>query len=367
MIRLDSSLDNKKIFFKLIVAFILFSAIILNMSNVSANAELLNPNYAFTTNYYDSFGEPNLFASVIGDLEFERGETVRLKIILVNKGALTGFKYRTSVGTDELKHLMSLKELEYESMRTTALGLEAQLISNSPFIDIEPDTNVQTIESLIPGELPEDPLIFTMTISNNAPSGMYYLQLPVSYEYQNQVLMTTNDVIRLGITTLDHTVHYTTANKTLVIPIFIQESPRFEIANVSGNLVQGKSQTIEVIYKNTGEKIAYDAIARIVAMQPLTVKQPIVRLGTIKPGESKTLSFEISADSGAVTKTYGLDSEIKYLNDDNEIEISDNLMVSIPLEEAEKKLSAFMLAMAGVIILVIYLIVNTLRNFKKYD
>jgi hypothetical protein len=365
MSKLNSSLDNKKMFFKLIVAFVLFSSIILNISTVSA--ELLNPNYAFTTNYYDSFGEPNLFASVIGDPEFERGETVQLKINLVNKGALTGFKYRTSVGTDKFKHLMSLKEIQYESMRTTAFGLEVQLISNSPFIDIEPDTKVQTIESLIPGELPEDPLTFTLTLSNNAPAGMYYLQLPVSYEYQNQVQMTTNDVMRMGITTLDHTVHYTTANKTLVIPIFIQESPRFEIANVSGNLVPGKKQSIEVIYKNTGEKIAYDAIARIVAMQPITVNQPVVRLGTIEPGDSKTVSFEIFADSSAITKTYGLDSEIKYLNDDDEIEISDNLKVSIPLEEAEKKVSAFMLAMAGVIILVIYLIVNTLRNLKKYE
>lgn len=365
MNRLNSSLTNKKIFLRLIVTCILFNAIILNISTVSA--ELLNPNYAFTTNYYDSFGEPNLFASVIGDPEFKRGETVQLKINLVNKGALTGFKYRASVGTDKLKHLISLKELEYESMRTTALGLEVQLISNSPFIDIEPDTSVQTLESLIPGELPENPLTFTITISNNAPAGVYYLQLPISYEYQNQVRMTTNDVIRVGLTTLDHTVHYATANKTLVIPIFIKESPRFEIANVTGNLVSGKSQTIEVIYKNNGEKIAFDAIARIVAMQPITINQPVIRLGTIEPGESKTVSFEIFADTSAVTKTYGLDSEIKYLNEDDEIEISDNLKVSIPLEEAEKKISAFMLAMAGVIILVIYLIVNTLRNFKKYN
>jgi hypothetical protein len=143
MIKLYLSLYNKKILLKLIVALILFSAIILNISTVSA--ELLNPNYAFTTNYYDSFGEPNLFASVIGDPEFERGETVQLNINLVNKGSLTGFKYRTGVGTDKLKHLISLKELEYESMRTTAFGLEIQLISNSPFIDIEPDTKVQTI------------------------------------------------------------------------------------------------------------------------------------------------------------------------------------------------------------------------------
>jgi hypothetical protein len=365
MIKLYLSLDNKKILLKLIVALILFSAIILNISTVSA--ELLNPNYAFTTNYYDSFGEPNLFASVIGDPEFERGETVQLNINLVNKGSLTGFKYRTGVGTDKLKHLISLKELEYESMRTTAFGLEIQLISNSPFIDIEPDTKVQTIESLRPGELPEHPLTFTLTISNNAPSGMYYLQLPVSYDYQKQVRMTTTDVIRVGITTLDHTVHYTTENKTLVIPIAIKEAPRFEIANISGNLVTGKSQTIEVIYKNNGEKIAYDAIARIVAMQPITVNQPVVRLGTIRPDESKTVYFEIFADPSAVTKTYGLDSEIKYLNENDEIEISDNMKVSIPLKEAEKKLSAFMLALAGVIILVIYLIVNTLRNLKKYD
>ncbi len=329
--------------------------------------DLLLPNYIFSTNYYDSFGTPDIYASLLGDPEFERGETVQLNVNLVNKGAIYGFKYDTSVGTDKGDHFLSLKELEYETRRTTAVGIDAELISGTPFIEVEPDNSIQSMESLFPGEIPEHPLTFTITISNKAPAGVYLLQLPVSYQYQSQVRMTTNNVVRLGLTGTDHITHYASANKTLLIPIYVKASPRFEVTDVSGNLVVGEKQTIDVTYKNTGEVTAGDATVRMVVMRPLSIEQSVVRLGSMAPGESQTASFNIVAGSSAVIKNYGIDSEIKYYDEQDEVTLSDNLKVSVPLRESEKKIGAFMLSIFGVVVLLLYLLVNVVRNHKKYE
>jgi len=329
-------------------------------------SDLLLPNYVFSTNYYDSFGTPDIYASLLGDPEFERGDTVQLKVNLVNKGPIYGFKYDTSVGNDTGDHSLSMKELEYEMRRTTAVGIKAEMISGTPYIEVEPDTSIQTMESLFPGKMPKHPMTFTITISNKAPAGVYYLQLPLSYQYQKQVRMTKN-VVRLGLTGMDHITHYASANKTLLIPIYVKASPRFEVTDISGNLVAGEKQAIDVTYKNTGELTAEDATVRMVVMRPLSIKQSVVRLGSIAPGESQTAGFNILANSDAVIKTYGIDSEIKYYDEQGEITISDNLEVSVPLEGAERKIGAFDLALAGMIILLIFIVVNVLRNLKKYE
>jgi len=362
--------------FSAFTAVLVLSALAVYMLPVAADdngdngddfSDLLLPNYVFSTNYYNSFGTPDMYASLLGDPEFERGETVQLKVNIVNKGAIYGFKYDTSVGTDKDDYLLSMKELEYEMRRTTAVGIKVEMISGTPYIEVKPDTSIRTMESLFPGKIPEHPLTFTITISNKAPAGAYYLQLPVSYQYQSQVRITTNNVVRLGLTGMDHISHYNSANKTLLIPIYVKASPKFEVTGISGNLVVGETQTIDVTYKNTGELTAEDATVRMVVMRPLSIGQSVVRLGTMAPGESRTARFNILADSDAVIKTYGIDSEIKYYDEQGEITISDNLEVSVPLEIAERKIGAFELAFAGVIILLIFIIVNVLRNLKKYE
>lgn len=362
--------------FSIFTAVLVLSALAVYMLPVAADddgdngddfSDLLLPNYVFSTNYYNSFGTPDMYASLLGDPEFERGETVQLKVNIVNKGAIYGFKYDTSVGTDKDDYLLSMKELEYEMRRTTAVGIKVEMISGTPYIEVKPDTSIRTMESLFPGKIPEHPLTFTITISNKAPAGAYYLQLPVSYQYQSQVRITTNNVVRLGLTGMDHISHYNSANKTLLIPVYVKASPKFEVTGISGNLVVGETQTIDVTYKNTGEVTAEDATVRMVVMRPLSIGQSVVRLGTMVPGESRTARFNILADSDAVIKTYGIDSEIKYYDEQGEITISDNLEVSVPLEIAERKIGAFELAFAGVIILLIFIIVNVLRNLKKYE
>ncbi|MBN1134345.1 MAG: hypothetical protein JXA38_05435 [Methanosarcinaceae archaeon] len=365
MSMIDINISMKRLFVNSMIVLVIALSAATAMTPATAK-EFLPPNYAFSTNYYNSYGEPDIYASVLGDPEFERGSTGDLRIILANKGVPLGFKSITSVDTNEALHAISLKELEYEASRTTALGIKARLVSPTPYVDINPRTSSQTLEELISGEIPEDPLNFTITISNKAPGGDYFLLLPLSYEYQSQVRMATTDVQLLGLANLDHTTNYRSVNRTLTIPIRIRESADFEVENVDGHLIAGSTSVINVTYRNIGELRADEANARIVVMRPLSISKSVVPLGTIGAGESKTASFVISASAGAVIKTYGIDSEIKYRDEDGETAFSDNLRLSVPLEPAEEKIRLGIWAVNGLITLGIYLIVNIIRNKNKY-
>jgi len=185
MIKFNTSLNYSKKN-KFYLAFILIFIIFLYtaaLPTALAEREYMQPGYVFGTNYYDSYGEPEIYASLMGDSEFERGETARLKINLVNKGVLYGFKYDTTVETKEGKHASSLKELEYEMCRTTALGIKVEMFSPSPYIEVEPKTSIQYMEELFPGELPEDKLIYTISVSVHLLSGCQ--KKPFHHPHQN--------------------------------------------------------------------------------------------------------------------------------------------------------------------------------------
>lgn len=356
----------------LIGLFALISIFLVMMPMASAEdsseklKEFLPPNYAFSINYYNSYGEPDLYASLLGDYEFERGETAQIRITLANKGVLYGFKSDTSVGTDTAKHALSLQELQYETLRTTAVGLKAELISTSPYIEVDPSASIHSMKKLVPGQLPDNPLVYAITISDHAPAGVYYLQFPVSYEYQSQVRMTTNEVYRLGVTGLDHTTNYKSANKTLTIPIFVKGATEFEITDVSGHLTAGSSGVVNITYKNIGEIPAIDSVVRVVVMKPLVVEQSVLRLGTIEPGESKTVSFKVTADRNSLVKDYGVDSEIKYIDENGNTAFSENLKVTVPLEPAPDKLGAGTWALVGIVMLGIFIVIKFILNIEMY-
>jgi hypothetical protein len=362
--------DNNSHYYKrtgssiLIISILVFSAFVVTLQLVSAQKDFLPPNHGFSENYYYSYGEPEIYASVFGDPEFEKGTTGQLKIILANKGVLYGFKPATQIKDDEdEEYLLSLKELEYEAMRTTAIGIKATLESPSRYIEINPKTSSQTLEELIPGKLPDTAFVFNVEVSKEAPAEDYVLQMPISYEYQREIEMTNGDLIRLGINDMDHITQYKNIHNVLAIPIRVKQSAEFAVTNVFGTLTSGSTGMINVTYKNIGEIAANECIARIVVMQPLSTEKPTALLGSMEPGESKTVSYTISASKEAVTKNYGVDAEIKYENEDGKTELSDNLKVDIPLEASNKGLSASMISISVIILLVmIYLIVNNVQK-----
>jgi hypothetical protein len=332
----------------------------------SDDGSFLIPSRGYSVDYYRSYGEPTLRASITGDTEFERGEYADIHIKIVNTGSIEGFKRlyanQNSI-PDSQEELIALAEMKAEKDCTTAKGIKANLTSGSDYIHIEPTTSLQTVDELETGNTQD--LKFSIRIDSTAPAGEYELKLPVNYEYQHNARTETSKVVNLGIADTGYTREYYIKNIILPIHISIKKEPLFEISNVSGSLTQGSANIINVTYTNTGETTAEDAEVRFVSLKPLSTSNTIVRLGTIGQGESRVASLEISADSEALVKTYSIDSEIKYIDDEGKTELSDNMKVEVPVEKAESKISTTVIIGILLALVLIYQIIKMLRNRKK--
>ncbi|AKB62966.1 hypothetical protein MSMAP_2981 [Methanosarcina mazei SarPi] len=321
-----------------------------------------------TVDYYKSYGEPIIKASVTGDPELKRGETIDLKVKIANIGVIDGFKRLNANQrriNDSTEETIALAEMEEEKEVTTAKDIEAALQSGTKYIEVEPTANLRSVAELETGDT--ETLSYTIKINSDTPAGDYELLLPVSYQYQKNVKTVTADTVNFGITGVEYSREYEKKNETLRIPISIKSGPKFEVTSISGSLVQGESKLINVTYKNTREEIARDALARIIIMSPLSTEKSIVRLGDIGPGEEKTASFKISADKEALVKNYGINSEIKYVDEDGETSFSESMKVSIPLEATEKKFSITGIAIILIIVIALYQIMNIHRKRNKND
>jgi hypothetical protein len=325
--------------------------------------EFIIPDYGYTVDYYRSYGEPTMQASVTGDPELSRGETADLQIKIVNKGVIEGFQ-RLSVNqvgiSNSAEEMFAVAEMDEEKECTTAKNINAFLTSGTEYIEIESATNTQDVEELETGHTAN--LRYTIRIDSDTPAGNYELFLPVSYDYQANVRTATGEIINLGLTDMDYTREYQTKEETLRIPVSIKSKPKLEVMEVSGSLKQGENRVIEITYANTRESVAQDAMARIIVMTPLSTEKSIVRLGDIGPGENRTARFEIAASTDATVKSYGIDSEIKYVDEDRETSFSDNLKVHVPLEATEKKISPAGIAIILIILIALYQIVNMHRK-----
>ncbi|MEZ5336331.1 MAG: hypothetical protein R2741_14440 [Methanolobus sp.] len=191
---------------------------------------------------------------------------------------------------------------------------------------------------------------------------MYILELPLSYEYQSDVRMTVGKTSVLGEPDLDHASFYKNVETTLQIPVIVKPEAKFEVSNINGTLTAGSSNVVNITYTNTGELPAEDAVARIIVMKPLGAAISTKSLGSMAPGESKTASFTISSELESIEKSYGIDSEIKYYDQDGEETFSDNMKINLDLKSPERKLNVTGLALAGIVIILIVIVVKNRRK-----
>ncbi len=343
----------------------------------SSDNDLLLPGYGYTVDYYRSYGEPTIEASLIGNTELERGENIDLQVMLENKGVIEGMK-RLNVNQnlipDSKEEFIALAEMEAEQDCITAKDIEANLISESKYIHVESKTTPQNVDELKTGYI--QPIKFGIRVDDDTPAGEYELKLPVTYEYQNNVRTETSKAANLGISnnvgftqsaTPGFAQEYTTRNVTIPLHISIKKQPEFVVSNVSGSIKQGSTGKINVTYTNIGDAVAEDAQVKITVLKPLSTSKSIFRLGSIGPGENRTASFSISVDDGAVAKNYNIDSDIKYINDKREMELSDNMRVSALVEKDESSINTTYIVIIAIALVFVYQAVKAIRNRNKYS
>jgi len=118
---------------------------------------------------------------------------------------------------------------------------------------------------------------------------------------------------------------------TRPVPLGIQVSRGAVLNVLARDLSIGPNgeETITAFFSKTGDTPAYDARARIIGSYVIQTVADSAQLGILKPGETKTASFVISAKAALAGKEYVLDSGIKYRDELGAPMLSDTMSFGV--------------------------------------
>lgn len=316
------------------------------------------------SDYYDVYGSPHLVANLACDEVFERGEKATLYVNILNNGQITGFEADEDEIDDDLEEYGETLTRTYMSSEllsdraiTTADSMTATLSLVDPNAPIEIEQDTLLLGSLSSGKSLSSPAEFPIEIYDNAKAGTYDLKLYVSYRSQRDSAVTPP----YG----DTYYWYEDMNQTMTLQIVVEEEPYFRISDVESNLLKGDEKTINVTYTNTGEQVARECIARISVVDPFTTTDDQAYLGDMYPGESKTAIFDVNVADDATIKNYSISSEIKYKDQHDESQYSDNLKIPVdvgPAESLNASVAVGFVLLVGIIGTPVYLIKKKKKN-----
>jgi len=292
-------------------------------------------------NYYNFYGGPNLQASVSGNDEFDRGDTVTLYVDIANYGKITGFKQDKTPNT-QTEYALASAEQQEESKITTATGIKGTLISDTDQISVQ--SGDQVLQSLKAGDKASTPMKFTIKIGSHAPAGEYPLTLRVSYDYQSNVEVYAANIENIqGLPPTfvngQWSYFYSHASQNLTVPVTVKKKADFEITETSGNMTAGeKKSPLDVTYKNIGDELVKDAIARLSIFKPFSSTDDQAYIGNLAPGEEKQVVFWVDVDPDATPKDYGINSEIKYTDLKGDTVISESMKIPVSVSPAAQSL-----------------------------
>jgi len=171
---------------------------------------------------------------------------------------------------------------------------------------------------------------FRVAVSSDAQAKTYPLNVYVNYKNSE------GDVVN---------------SKTETIGVPVGSKVAYTATSVKTTIPSGAKSVIVVQYQNTGGATAYNAQARISAVDPFTSNDDTAFLGTMAPGDVKQASFDVSVDAGATAKSYGLDSEVIYRDVLNNQVTTDPMKVTVTVTPAKSLVDV--LGMPGIAAIVI--------------
>ena len=191
---------------------------------------------------------------------------------------------------------------------------------------------IPTVSSVFIGDFPHNGTVtsrYKVTISGDAEKQTYPVDVVVTYENRD------GDVV-------------TSDYDTIGIPIGGKIS--FTITSGPVQVVQGSQNVVQVEYQNTGVTIAYNAQARLSVVEPFTSSDDTAYLGDLKPGQTATARYQMSADDTAAVKDYTLDTEIRY-RDALDISHSSDI-IHVPVQVQPKPASAGLMQALPIIVVI---------------
>jgi hypothetical protein len=121
-------------------------------------------------------------------------------------------------------------------------------------------------------------------------------------------------------------------SRTETAGVDVGRKVEFAVLSPTITMNPGSERIIQVEYKNIGDSAIRSVEARISVVTPFTSSNSVADLGDLAPGQSAVATYQIGVSRDAVTKLYGLDSEIRYRDGLDDTYISDPIKVSIDVE-----------------------------------
>ncbi|MDR0767330.1 MAG: hypothetical protein LBE57_02620 [Methanosarcinales archaeon] len=329
-----------------------------------------------TLDYYIGYGEPEITASLRGNHEFRKGDAATLQIAVANSGVLERVVAREFVIAANLNSAMfeeyveggeggaplvtrtvsviqlsdylaflgqsadmnrqntlAQMEMQIEAGRVNAQSLNIKFASDSPYIEVDGSRDYSHLASLNSGSY--SVVTVPIQVSPRAPAGEYIIHMTVDYKYPSNARMIKAGNGTDGFTTFLYSdsfvQEYTVVTQTIQIPIHVASGAVFEVGTVSEVISAGKTRAIAVTYTNIGDETAYNAEAKLSLMHPLSSSRNRALLGDLAPGESVVVQYPITAHSDAVERTYGINTDIRYFDENSRLRIAPSLKIDVEM------------------------------------
>ncbi|WP_298667654.1 COG1361 S-layer family protein [uncultured Methanofollis sp.] len=160
---------------------------------------------------------------------------------------------------------------------------------------------------------------FKVSASSDAEAQSYPVDVLVEYEKSNGEKETSD---------------------TEIVGVPVGGKIDFAIVSSASSVHPGQKATIDVTYKNIGSATAYNAQARISAVDPFTSNDDTAYLGDLEPGQTAVAHYTVSVDKEATVKQYGLDSEIRYRDALDNSQISDTMKMTVTVVKPDPLVGA---------------------------
>jgi len=137
----------------------------------------------------------------------------------------------------------------------------------------------------------------------------------------------------------------------------------FSIDSSNTNITVGQSGNIEITVTNTREQTFSDITAKIFTSSPISADDDESYIDSLAPGESRTITFSVSAGGSALQKDYPVSLDFRYEEPDGDSAISDTYRVPIQVTDQNGGGGLPLTAIGGVV-LVLVLAVGGYMRFR---
>lgn len=111
------------------------------------------------------------------------------------------------------------------------------------------------------------------------------------------------------------------------------EREEFTVSPVDATVESGATDTVELEVTNERDEDASNVNAQLFADSPLSAEDDQAYADELDAGESAILTFEVSAEDGAITKQYPLEIDFSYDDSEGDTQLSDQHQVPVEVTE----------------------------------